>query len=92
MAVEVVRMLWRRRTASDVPLVEARKRRSSTRSLGSRHDKLSGRERLVANPSARAVRVSAEACAEPELRSSMLALVDARDEFAVEAALETLRR
>jgi hypothetical protein len=38
------------------------------------------------------VRVSAEACAEPDLRDTLLALVEARDELAVEAALETLRR
>lgn len=38
------------------------------------------------------VRVSAEACAEPELRAALLALSDAHDDAAAEAALASLRR
>jgi hypothetical protein len=38
------------------------------------------------------VRVAAEGCAEPEVRGALLALADARDDEAVEGALDAMRR
>jgi len=38
------------------------------------------------------VRVAAEGCAAPELRETLLALADARDEFTTEAALARVVR